>query len=151
MITVVLTPKITGYLPRDVGLGMTVEVVHQDAAWVFRGIGADSEVLVVAHVVDQDREHAFLASFEVGQSERGVVICVLVDAGPGTDEGGVEPDRGAVGGAALGFEGEGFLGAGGGEVTAKEEVAGVEAVVAGVEAGGGVEGAGVVGGLLAGG
>lgn len=75
------------------------------------------------------------------------------EAREGGEESAVEVGRDAEGGAALGAEVEGLLGAGGEEVPAEEEGTGMEAIVAAEEADRGEEGEdGVVaGGVICGG
>ena len=154
---VALAAQVSGEFPSldvsggAVGVG---ESVADDTAGFFHGVVARVEVLVVAHVVDEDGQDVRVALDELaGDGVRGVDVRVVWVALSGAEEGVVQPGGGSKGQAALGADGEGRFLAGGREVAAEYHGAGVEAVVGAVEGDGGAEGTGhgVGGGVFVGG
>lgn len=147
-VLVVLAAEVAGDFPGDVGR----EGVVEDAAGVLGVVGADGAVLVETHVVEEDGDDVGLAGGERRQGQCLVVVLCIGVARPGPEEGAVEPDRHAVGLAALGGEGDGGLIARCHEMPSEEQRSSVEAVVGTVQGNwcqkrraDGVRGVGVVG------
>ena len=129
--------------PGNGGCGPGGESVGDDAAGEFVHVGADLEVFVKTHVVDDDREVVGFAGRQRGQGD--VLACdVRFRAGRTGDELIVEVGAGGCCIPTPRFQVKGFLRPGRDEVSASDNGADVEAVVACIQAGRGGELAGSI-------
>ena len=132
-----LSSKVSCHLPDTDACTRTADKrVTQDSSWSFEIVARGCPVLLITHMILQDRNDVLATAHEppsADEVERALVVRVYSISNPRAQICLVEPYRVAERGSSLHIECEPGLGAGGREVCAPEDIAGVISIVTGVE------------------